>query len=102
MRKIDHIIRKSPVKNDTLKTYDKSENCMSIHLLLDCKTRWNSLVALLVRYLVLRSLVEKALIGYKINNHLSEAEYVALAAIVRALKPIHLGFEKLYKKIVDF
>ena len=32
---------------------------------------------------------------YKINNPLNEAEYVALAAIVRALKPIQLGCEKL-------
>ena len=35
-------------------------------------------------------------INYKINNPLSEAEYVALhAAIVHALKPIQLVSEKL-------
>ena len=32
---------------------------------------------------------------HKINNPLREAEYVALAAIVRALKPIQLGSEQL-------
>ena len=36
---------------------------------------------------------KKTLIDHKINIPLSEAEYVALAAIVRALKPIQLGSE---------
>ena len=40
--KIARIIRKSPVKNDTLQSYVKSENRWSIHLLHHCKTRWNS------------------------------------------------------------
>ena len=35
------------------------------------------------------------MIHYEIIHSLSEAEYVALAAIVRALKPIQLGCEKL-------
>ena len=59
VRKIARIIRKSPVKNDTLQSYVKSENRESTHLLLDCKTRWNSLVAMLERFLDLRSPVEK-------------------------------------------
>ena len=56
-----------------------------IHLLLDCKTKWNSLVVMLEQFLDLKSPVEKTLIDYKINNLLSEAEYAALTAIVRAL-----------------
>ena len=63
-------------------------------------TRWNGLVAMLERYFDLRSPVEKALIDYRINNPLSEAEYVALAAIVCALKPIKLGYEKLCSRNV--
>ena len=95
MRKIARIIRKSPVKNDTPQSYAKSENRKSIHLLLDCKIRWNSLVAMLERCLDLRSPVEKTLIDYKMNITLSEAEYVELAAIIRALKLIKLGSENL-------
>ena len=95
MRKIARIIRKSTVKNYTQQSYTKSENRKSIHLLLYCKIRWNSLVAMLERYLDLRSPVEKTLIDYKINNPLSGAEYVALAAIAGALKPIKFGSEKL-------
>ena len=95
MRKIAHIIHKSPVKNDALQSYVKSENHESIPLLLDCKTGWNCFVAMLERYLDLRFPVEKTLIDYKRNSLLCEAEYVALAAIVLALKPIQFGSEKL-------
>ena len=49
---------------------------------------------MLARYLDQRSPVEKTLIDYKINNPLREAEYVALAAIARALKPIQLVSDK--------
>ena len=49
---------------------------------------------MLERYLYLRTPVEKSLIDYKVNNPLSEAENVALAVIVHALKPIQLGSEK--------
>ena len=59
MRKIAYIIHKSPVKNDTLQSYVKSENDISIHLLLDCIARWNSLVSMLERYLDQMSPVEK-------------------------------------------
>ena len=46
--------------------------------------------------MILRSEVsgKKTLIVYEINNPSSEAEYVALTAIIRALKPIQLGCEK--------
>ena len=91
--KLAHIIRKSPVKKDALQSFVKSENRKSIHLLLDCKTRWNTLLVMLERYLDLRFPVEKSLTDYKTNYPLSEAENVALAAIVRDLKPIHLGSE---------
>ena len=42
------------------------------------------------------------MIDYKINNPLREAEYVALAAIVRALKPIQLDSDKLCSKDMTF
>ena len=54
------------------------------------------------RYIDLRSPEEKTFIDYKINKPLSEAQYVALAAILRALKPIQLGPEKLCRRDVTF
>ena len=40
------------------------------------------------------------MIDYKINDPLSEAEYVALIAIIRVLKPIQLGSKKLCSRDV--
>ena len=82
------IICKSPIRNYTLQSYIKSENRESIRQLLDFKTSLSSLVAILKRFLDLRALVKKTLIDRKLNSLLSEAECVALAAIVRALKPV--------------
>ena len=59
VRKIARILNKSPVKNNTLQSYAKSENRKSNQLLLSCKTRWNSLAAMLERYIDVRSPVEK-------------------------------------------
>ena len=97
------IIRKSPVKSYAQQSHVKSEKSKSIRLLLDCKTRWNCLVAMLERILDLRSPVKKqTLIDYKIHNPLNEAEYVAHVAIVRALKPIQFGSDKLFRWDVTF
>ena len=46
--------------------------------------------------------MEKTLIDYEINNLLREAEYVALAAIVHALKHIQLCSLKLCSRDVTF
>ncbi len=86
------MIRKSPLKNDTLRSYVKStDNKERTSLILDSKTRWKSLVAMLERYLELRMPVEKTLIDYKVKNPVSEAENVAVNNIVRALKPVEVG-----------
>ena len=58
VRKIARIIGMSPVKHDTLQRYVTSENRKSIHLLLNCRTRWNRLVAMHERYIYLRSPVD--------------------------------------------
>ena len=42
------------------------------------------------------------MIGYEIKNHFGEAEYVALAAIVRTLKPIQLDSELCSRDVTLF
>ena len=99
MRKIARIICKCPVKKDTLQSYVISENHKNIHLLLDSKTRWNSVIAMLEPFFDIRSPVEKILIDCKINKPLSEAGYTVHAALLRVLKHIRLGFEKLCSQV---
>ena len=64
VRKIVKLFRKSPVKNDILQSYVKASNpsSQSLTLILDVKTRWNSLLDMLRRFVRLRAEIEKALI----------------------------------------
>lgn len=43
VRKISKIFRKSPTKNEILQKYVKEEKGKELKLILDCKTRWNTL-----------------------------------------------------------
>lgn len=74
VRKIAKLFRKSPLKNATLQNYVKSEHNCEKMLILDSKTRWNSLLAMLDRFLEIESAVAKTLIDYKIKLDISERE----------------------------
>ena len=54
-------------------------------LILDLKTRWNSLLIILDRVLEIQSAVAKTLIDCKIKSDFSEREYIALNDIVLAV-----------------
>ncbi|GFT38905.1 hypothetical protein TNCV_857901, partial [Trichonephila clavipes] len=59
------LFRKSPLKNDILQKYATEElGCEKI-VCLDTKTRWNSLLAMLERFLEIKSAILKALIDNK-------------------------------------
>ena len=51
VRKIVKLFRKSPVKNDFLANCCKENDMKDIKLILDCKTRWNSLKEMLGSFL---------------------------------------------------
>ena len=64
VRKVCKKFKRSPVKNDDgLQMYVVQAEGREINLLLDCKTRWNSTVAMLKRFHRLRKEVKKAMIG---------------------------------------
>lgn len=66
VRAIVKIFRRSPKKNDAiLQTYVKRELGKELNLVLECRTRWNSLFNMLSRFLQLRSAVQKAMIDMK-------------------------------------
>ena len=62
VRKIVRIFRKSPMKNDTLQKYIKAKNptAKTLNLVIDVRTRWNSLLAMLRCFLRVIDAVEKA------------------------------------------
>ena len=72
VRTLVKIFRRSPTKDDAvLQKYVKEEAGKELNLILDCRTRWNSLLSTLSRFHILHNPIQKALIDLKISIHMS-------------------------------
>lgn len=58
VRKIVRMFRRSPLKNEVLQSYVKIECPDELSLILDSKTRWNSLAIMLNRFYKLRNCIQ--------------------------------------------
>lgn len=90
VRRIVRIFRKSPLKNVTLQKYVREKHTKDLQLILDCKTRWNSLVEMLSRFLLLKDCIMKTLIDLAIPNTLNDSDFERLIDIVDSLEPVKL------------
>ncbi|GFX37758.1 uncharacterized protein TNCV_3116081 [Trichonephila clavipes] len=97
IKKIKNVVklfRKSPIKN-ILQKYVKEEFGCEKMVCLDTKTRWNSLLAMLERFLEIKSAISKALIDIKGEQMMVNVEFETVTTIVKGLKPVKIGLEKL-------
>ncbi|GFS82335.1 uncharacterized protein TNCV_3340501 [Trichonephila clavipes] len=62
---------------------------------LDTKTCWNSLLAMLERFLEIKSAISKALIDIKEEQIMVNVEFETVTTIAADLKPVKIGLEKL-------
>lgn len=89
VRKICRMFRKSPVKNDRLQDFVKEEfNGEEKKLILDCKTRWNSLLSMIERFLQLRNCIPKALRVLASTENVFEEEWNLLDNLAESLRPL--------------
>jgi len=96
VRKVVKVFRKSPTKNDEiLQPYIITECGHEVHLKLDCKTRWNSLLEMLSTFLRLRIPVQKALLDMKQQSLVSDTDFENIQDIVVALDPVRVVVEAL-------
>ncbi|GFW36146.1 uncharacterized protein TNCV_4930081 [Trichonephila clavipes] len=98
IKKIKNVVklfRKSPIKNDILQKYVKEEFGCEKMVCLDTKTRWNSLLAMLERFLEIKSAISKALIDIKEGQMMVKIEFETVTTIAAGLKPVKIGLEKL-------
>lgn len=102
VRKTVKIFRRSPVKNDdnlqpfVLETFGKEKM-----LLLDCKTRWNSLLTMLERFYELRKEIKLALLQLDIQFDLSDAELKGINDMCEALAPFKAAVDALSGEEAD-
>ncbi|GFV01744.1 uncharacterized protein TNCV_2704381 [Trichonephila clavipes] len=85
----------SPIKNAILQKYVKEEFGCEKKVCLNTKTRWNSLLAILARFLEIKSAISKALIDIKEEQMMVNVEFETVTTIVKGLKPVKIGLEKL-------
>lgn len=71
VRKIVKIFRKSPTRNEKLQMYVVSEYGKELMLKLDSKTRWNSLLDMLERFLKVKNSVAKAMIDCNMEMNIT-------------------------------
>ncbi len=92
VRKIAKFFRRSPVKNDMLQREAKRQLGKELALILDSKTRWNSMLAMLKRFLELKDVIPGVLRELSVNDlFLEEDELESLVSLKESLDLIEVG-----------
>ena len=67
-------------------------------LILDSKTRWNSLVDMIKRFVRLKKSIKISLIELSSDIHFSDEEFNELEDLIAALEPVKIGTEALCRR----
>jgi len=101
IRQVAVMFRRSPRRNDILQSHVKAEFQKELSLIVDSKTRWNSLLIMIERFYEIRNCVRKTLIDIQSEIHFSEKELNIVAQIIAALQPVKIAVEELCSRDVD-
>ena len=88
VRKIVKIFRRSPLKNEILQYYVEEVYPNSLNLILDCKTRWSSLLDMFERIIRIKVPVQKALLDLEEMPNLSNKEFTDISIVIFSLSSI--------------
>ncbi|XP_037823818.1 uncharacterized protein LOC119612145 [Lucilia sericata] len=94
IRKTVKMFRKSPTKNDILQKYVKDDKGKELKLLIDCRTRWNTLFEMCQRFSELEIPLKKTFIDLKCEQF-TDDEFRSIKKIVNVLNPIKITLEAL-------
>ena len=92
------LFRKSPVKNDVLQEEVKKHHGREVAFILDCRTRWNSLLAMIQQFLKINEQIGVVLADISPSLICTEQELDILTDIVDALEPVKLAAEAICRK----
>ena len=79
--------RRSPKSNEMLQLNVQASFQKELKLILDVKTRWNSLHDMFERYCLLRSCIVKTMIDIKSTSAVTDNEFAVCKSLCEALKP---------------
>ena len=101
IRMVVRIFRRSPVKNDVLQKNCQAEFNKELKLIMDTRTRWNSLLKMLSRFLEIRTAVEKTLKDLNNGSKCLDENEVSLTNDLKAtLEIIEVGATALSRRNV--
>jgi hypothetical protein len=99
VRKVVKIFKNSPTKNDIyLQKYILEEHGKNLKLILDCQTRWNSLLDMLERFYSLRLCIRKALLDIASEICFTDEEWSQINDLIFCLEPLKIGLEVLCRR----
>ncbi|CAH0560586.1 unnamed protein product [Brassicogethes aeneus] len=99
VRKVVKLFKRSPTKYDMyLQKYVKEETGKELSLILDCRTRWNSLLAMIERFYKLKVCIDKALIDIGSETKFTDLEWSSIKDLVDSLQPFKLAVEVLCRR----
>ncbi|GBM35850.1 hypothetical protein AVEN_134664-1 [Araneus ventricosus] len=99
VRKVVKLFKRSPTKYDMyLQKYVKEDTGKELSLILDCRTRWNSLLAVIERFHKLKVCIDKALIDIESDTTFSDLEWSKIKDLIESLQPFKLAVEALCRR----
>lgn len=100
VRKIVRTFRKSATKNFILQKYVKEDNGKEFKLIIDCNTRWNSMVYMLEHFMLIETYTKRSLIGFKIYS-ISDNDINVIENILNVLRPIQMTVQALCRSDIN-
>ncbi|GBN89297.1 hypothetical protein AVEN_233508-1 [Araneus ventricosus] len=99
VRKVVKLFKRSPTKYDMyLQKYVKEDTGKELSLILDCRTRWDSLLAMIERFHKLKVCIDKALIDIGSDTKFSDLEWSKIKDLIDSLQPFKLAVEALCRR----
>lgn len=98
VRKCILLFKRSPVRNDTLQKFVQAEHGKQMALLLDTRTRWNSQLAMIQRFLLLQKPIQNALVHLDLDITFSRDDIDQLKEISAALHSLELVIATLSRR----
>ncbi|XP_023218024.1 uncharacterized protein LOC111620341 [Centruroides sculpturatus] len=90
VRKVVKTFKKSPTKDDMfLQKYVKEAKGKELSFILDCRTRWNSLLNMLERFYSVKVCIDKASIDTGSDTKFSSDEWSLINELITSLQPVN-------------
>ncbi|GBM88966.1 hypothetical protein AVEN_269064-1 [Araneus ventricosus] len=99
VRKVVKLFKRSPTKYDMyVQKYVKEDTGKELSLILDCRTRWNNLLAMIERFHKLKVCIDKSSIDIGSDTTFSELEWSKIKDPIESLQPFKLAVEALCRR----